>query len=224
MKSKTVFISRSVFSNSPLRVNANYELIGKSLIKFDEITVDTFPKADWYFFYSRNGVYFGLRQLLDRSILDSIKIGTMGKGTAKQYEDMQDRVPEFIGSGDADHVSREFLKVAQSEKVVYVRAKNSLKSIQENIGEKVEGTDLVTYNNYINGEVVIPSADIAVFTSPMNVDGYFQNKKVDTARILIALGKSTKKAISQYEDAEVLMPAEPTEASLKVLIDSILQS
>lgn len=224
MTSNSVFISRYVFSNSPLRIDADFSLVAKSLIKFEEITVPSFPEANWYFFYSRNGVYFGLRQMEDRACLKDIKIGTMGKGTAKQFEDMTDRIPDFIGSGDADHVSEEFIKVAASQKVVFVRALNSLNSIQENLKDKLDGADLVTYYNYIDKNAEIPSSDMAVFTSPMNVDAYFQNKTVDDASKLIALGKSTKKAIAQYSSAEVLMPEEPTEAALKVLIDKTLTS
>lgn len=222
MISKSVFISRFVYSNSPLCIDANYNLVAKSLIKFESFPVTTFPRADWYFFYSRNGVYFGLRQLEDRSFLDDIKIATMGHGTAKQFEDMTDRTPDFIGSGDADHVSTEFIKVAEQQKVVYIRAENSLKSIQENLKDKLDGSDLVTYKNYVNESVSITPTDIAIFTSPMNVDAYFKKITPSTTATYIALGKSTKRAITKYTDRNILMPKEPNEASIKVLIDSLL--
>ena len=222
MKSKSIFISRYVFSNSPLLLDADYTLFAKSLIKFENITVSSFPKSDWYFFYSRNGVYFGLRQILDRSVLDATKIATMGKGTAKQFENMTGRMPDFIGSGDADNVSSEFIKVAKGADVVFVRAVHSLKSIQENLKGKLNGSDLITYKNFIDDTATIPVTDIAVFTSPMNVDAYFLNKTADASPVLIALGKSTKKAISKYSESEILMPVEPTESALRVLIDRVL--
>ena len=201
--------------------NADYKLFAKSLIKFESKKVDSFPLADWYFFYSRNGVYFGLRQLADRTMLNHIKIATMGKGTALQYEQMQGVNPQFIGSGAAEHVSSEFIKVARGKKVVFVRAVNSIKSIQENLKDDLDAHELVTYKNSINLEADIPETDIAIFTSPMNVDAYFKLKKVDAAKTLIALGKSTRKAISKYLDQDVLMPNEPSEAAIRVLIDQL---
>jgi len=203
-------------------VNANYSLVAKSLIKFESILVESFPEADWYFFYSRNGVYFGLRQMEYRSFLNDIKIATMGKGTAQQFKAMTDRKPDFIGSGDADRVSSEFIKVAGEKKVVFIRAQNSLKSIQENLKNQLDGSDLVTYKNFIDETVIIEPTDIAIFTSPMNVDAYFKNMAPNTSSTYIALGKSTKKAISKYSDQDVLMPKEPSESSIKVLIDTLL--
>lgn len=219
--SKRIFISRYVYSNSPLLQNASYELFAKSLIKFESKKVETFPDADWYFFYSRNGVYFGLRQLTDRTLLDNIKIATMGKGTALQYEQMQGAKPQFIGSGDADNVSSAFIKVAQGKKVVFIRAVNSIKSIQENLKYDLDTHELITYNNFINPRADIPETDIAIFTSPMNVDAYFKLKKVEAAKTLIALGKSTRNAISRYSDQDVHMPNEPSEAALRALIDRL---
>jgi len=222
MTSKSVFISRYVYSNSPLCIDANYTLAARSLIKFEQVSIDAFPMADWYFFYSRNGVYFGLRQLADRSVLDGIQIATMGKGTAQQFQSMQGRTPDFIGSGDAEHVAAEFIKVAEGKKVTFIRAQNSLNSIKINLKGRLDASELITYHNTINSSASIPSTDVAIFTSPMNVDAYFQNKTVDAASILIALGRSTKKAILKYTDTDVQMPDEPSEYSIRVLLDSIL--
>ena len=222
MTSKSVFISRYVFGDSPLRQESNFELHAQSLIQFESIEVENFPESDWYFFYSRNGVFFGLRQLVDRSMFEQIKVGTIGKGTAQQFTLMTDITPEFIGSGNAEHVAEEFLKVAEGATVTFVRASQSLQSVQETMKGKVKALDLITYHNFINEHADIPQTDIAAFTSPMNVDAYFQQKTFDTPKILIALGKSTKLAVQKYCGHQVLIPKEPSEAALKVLIDSIL--
>lgn len=223
-KSKSVFISRSVYSNSPLRQNQNYDLLAESLIQFRELPIKEFPIADWYFYYSRNGVYFSLRQLRERGILDNIKIGVMGGGTALQFESMTERKPDFVGSGNAEDVANQFLPHVKGKSVVYIRAKNSMKSIQNILGEDVEFSEMIAYENWIREDIQLANTDIAIFTSPMNVDAYFQYfKDADLeATMLIALGKSTKKAIAKYSTQEVLMPEEPSEASVKSLIDILL--
>lgn len=203
--------------------DAQFELKATSLIKFKSIPVNEFPKASWYFFYSRNGVYFGLRQLADRSLLSNIKVGTMGKGTAQQYHAMTGKEADFIGSGNPENVAVEFLKIAEGSSVVFVRASKSLQSVQQALKGKVTDIDLVTYENTIDENITIPQTDMAAFTSPMNVDAYFKYKTFETPKTLIALGKSTKLAIAKYTDQKVLVPNEPSEASLKALIDSILE-
>jgi len=146
----------------------------------------------------------------------------MGKGTAQQYEAMTGEEPEFIGSGDAEHVATEFLQQANQASVVFVRASKSLQSVQNTLRGKVKDIDLIVYHNKIDREAKIPETDIAAFTSPMNVDAYFQMKQFETPEILIALGKSTKLAIQKYSDAQIYMPEAPSEAAVKVLIDSLL--
>lgn len=222
MRSRTVFISRYIFSNSPLTRDPAFLLQARPLIKFESVPVTEFPQADWYFFYSRNGVYFGLRQMKDRSFFDKVNVGTMGKGTAQQFTLMTGLTPQFVGSGSAEDVAQKFLKSSEGSKVVFVRASKSLQSVQNSLKGKVDEVDLITYHNTMDEDATIDRTSVAAFTSPMNVDAYFKLKTFKTPPILIALGKSTKQAIQKYSDQEILMPEEPSEEALRVLIDSVL--
>ena len=47
----------------------------------------------------------------------------------------------------------------------------------------------------IKHKVEIPECEIVIFTSPSNVDGYFENRKWQPNQIAIAMGEATESAL-----------------------------
>jgi uroporphyrinogen-III synthase len=61
MKKKSVFITRDLEPDSIFLTalqHAGFDVFGKSLIEFETISFEKFPKTDWIFFYSQNAVRF----------------------------------------------------------------------------------------------------------------------------------------------------------------------
>ncbi len=145
----------------------------------------------------------------------------MGKGTAAALK-RQNISPDFIGTGSPKMTAMEFLKKAKGQKVLFVRAKNSKKSIQSLLKKKLEVADLVAYNNIISSDFNLPVCDCLVFTSPMNVQAYFEKYTVQKHQKVIAIGKTTQKALNKLGVTDVLVAKNPSEESLAETVLAIL--
>lgn len=200
-KNKTrVFISRTLDQDSPflqLLQNQNYEVIGQSLIAFEGVSFSQWPDCDWLFFYSANAAYFfdlGL-QALGQPWPGKQKLAAMGQGTAKWLLDHHHPV-DFVGMGKPADTAKAFLQVAKGQRVLFPRARFSKRSIQQLLGDQIEGIDLIVYHNAPKKELSIPLVDILVFTSPMNVQAYFQHYPKSEKQQIISIGATTTAALS----------------------------
>lgn len=221
-KPKSVFISRNLHSGSPLQsilTEARFEVFGQSLIRFSLWPFGALPECDWVFFYSRNGVRFffeGLKRL-NMALPQNVRLAAMGEGTAATLEDHA-QIPDFVGSGRPDATARAFLKVAEGQKILFVRAFHSAKSVQNMLSPYINIIDLPVYKNEIKKEVDIPQTDYVVLTSSMNVDAYFHNRMDNTPTVWIAIGNPTAMRYAHWTSQEVFIPENPSEEALARLI------
>lgn len=217
-----MFISRELAQDSPLKLltgAAGLEIYGQSLIHFSILPFEKLPDCDWIFFYSRNGVKFFFQglDLLNRSLPPAIKLAAMGKGTAAALK-KHTFVPDFVGSGQPEATARAFLKVVESQKVLFARAFHSARSVQNMLDPYINIIDLPVYKNEIKTGVDLPLTDYVVLTSSLNVDAYFQNQAEDTSRVYIAIGKPTAIRYAQWTSKKVYIPKQTSEESLAQLI------
>ena len=199
-----IFISRNLKPTSLFKkelAGLAVEIIGQSLIDFSPIPFNNVPVADWIFFYSKNGVKFFLETLATTIYLQvlaeenlPLKWATIGKGTAEALIAYQIQ-PDFIGNGEPKAVAQAFGKIAKGKEVLFPRAKNSKKSVQQLLKKQVEVKDLVVYKNEIKNNITIPTCDVLVFTSPLNTQAYFQKYTLLPEQKVIAIGKTTQKAL-----------------------------
>ena len=83
--------------------------------------------------------------------------------------------------------------------------------------------EIIVYDNRPKTEFNISVPEIAVFTSPMAVNTYF-NKYPDRHHLNIAIGNTTFKALEKTNSNNSIMSEEPTEKSLAYTVLSYLNN
>jgi len=218
-KKKRIFITRDLTENSIFKntlEKQGFTIVGKSLISFTATDFGIKEIPDWVFFYSKNGVRF-LLEKVEPTFLNQLKIATIGEGTAA-FLQAQNIQPDFIGNGKPTETAQQFLKVAAGQKVLFPRARNSKKSIQQLLEKEIEVLDLIVYHNEPKKEVKIDDFDVLVFTSPLNVNVCLKIKQLADNQLVIAIGETTATALKKHEINNYLLPEYPSEKSLSDLI------
>lgn len=214
-----IFITRKLPQNSILVTHlrdADVKIWGCSLIELSSIHFNDFPKSDWIFFYSKNGVRYFFEQLSasQRGQVMNAKIAAMGNGTATSLRSFNQTV-DFVGNGSPSTIAEQFLeKLFAHNKVLFVRAKHSVKSIQSLLDGKVQVMDLVVYNNEPKTQLDIGQADVLFFTSPLNVKAYYTNYPVDQKQIVMAIGATTANALYEMGVSQVTVADQPSEMGI----------
>lgn len=168
---------------------------GESLVAFQPALVGNLPAADWVFFYSKTGVRFFFQQVGEQ--VKNCRFAAMGPGTATELERWR-RNADFTGDGDPASVAAAFLAVAAGQRVLFVRARDSRRSVQVLLDEKVTVYDLVVYENTIRTDFdPLPPFDCLVFTSPLNVGAFFAKQKPLPYQRIVAIGKTTAEALQK---------------------------
>ncbi len=193
-----VFISRDINNDSYLRnvLEGNgFELEGRSLIETRAVPYRNFPETGWIFFSSKQAVKFFFMQ---KPELGFQKFACVGKSTSEVLRHQGKRA-EFIGSStDTKMIGKQFAAKAGSEKVLFPQAKGSLRSVQQQFVKAEQVIDLVVYESIKKNSGEAPEADILVFTSPSNVEAWFENYKVRKSQKIIAMGDATVHSLRQH--------------------------
>ncbi|MFT6333755.1 MAG: hydroxymethylbilane synthase [Saprospiraceae bacterium] len=218
LDTKYIFISRQLTNNSPVRkVAKGHSIKDQSLIHFSPLEFEP-PEADWVFFYSRNAVRFFFEE--SNLELYPYQYACMSDGTADELSKYVLDI-EFVGNGKPAEVASQFQKVRQPyESICFIRANNSIDSVHQII--KSDNTySIPVYDNQPIKEIPTEDFDILIFTSPMNVDAWFDaNKYVD--QTVIAIGKTTESAIKNHINQEVLVADEPSEHGLAIVLSVLI--
>jgi len=190
----SVFISRSK-ERAASFISAvqpfSSRIIAESLIDFKPIKGGSLPNTDWLFFYSQTGADHFFRQY---SILEihknGFKIATFGKKTGAYIQERYHAV-EFIGDGVANSTAEQFVQEHQSESVCIVRGLSSVNSLFHVLSPICQLEELIVYENTPKTSVAIDKTDIVVFTSPMNLETYFEKYAIDQAQKVLVIGATT---------------------------------
>jgi|GEM_PF-24916 len=200
------------------------EIIGQSLIQFSPTLFASIPIVDWIFFYSKNGVKFFLETAKKNQLLKhklAVKWAVMGEGTAKALLAYKIQ-PDFIGNGQPKATAQAFGKIAAGQKVLFPRAKNSKKSIQRLLTQQIDQVDLVVYENEIKSNLSIPFCEILTFTSPLNAQAYFQKYPINPKQKVIAIGKTTYKALKKLGLKHIILANQPSEKGMATAVKNVL--
>ena len=225
----TIFISRELSENSPFyRLNqSKFKIYGSSLVEFQPLSVDAVPDADWYFFYSKNGVkyfYQTFGEQYFRTLKNQPKIACMGYGTSEEFQSFFIFNPNFTGSGKPVNVANLFYaQLHPNEKVVFFTAEDSLHSVGRLLPETIEKHQIRIYKNSLKSNISIPSSDILIFTSPKNAEAYFKNSKVTPYHKIISIGRSTAMKLHNLGVEEVIIAANPSEMAMFEAVKMVCQ-
>ncbi len=192
---KKVFITRNVqdkdFLSRSLK-GINFRLEAKSLIEFKQIQIKEIPTTDWLFFSSKHAVKYFFNQ---KPAIGKVKIGCVGKGTSEELRKFGFRA-DFIGqSTDTKLIGKQFASLVGSAKVLFPVAKDSLLSIQSQFPKKDNAINIPVYTTIKHSVEVDESFNIIIFTSPSNVDAYFEKNKLNSNQKAVAMGEATKNAL-----------------------------
>jgi hydroxymethylbilane synthase len=197
-KACSVFISREVNKDAYLRnvLEGNgYTLEGRSLIETLPVPFSYMPVTEWIFFSSKQSVKYFFDQ---KPIIGKQRFACVGKSTAEMLRRFNRRA-DFIGSStDTKMIGKQFASKVGKDKVLFPQAKGSLRSVQQQFVKADQVHDLVVYETVKRNSGSSPVADILVFTSPSNVDAWFETFRIDKSQAVIAMGDATANALRQH--------------------------
>jgi hydroxymethylbilane synthase len=201
-KPKKVFVTRNIREKDYLYralKRLGYQIEGKSLIEFKPIPIKELPATEWIFFGSKHAVKYFFNQ---KPVIGSVKIGCIGKATSDELRSFGYRA-QFIGqSTDTKLIGKQFASLVGNAKVLFPVAKESLKSIQNQFPKKENAIDLPVYATLKHSMEIPSDIDIIVFTSPSNVDAYFEKNKFGAGQKAVAMGDATANALIRKRVSE----------------------
>lgn len=216
-----VFITRDLSEDSFFKKKLEAHgcrVLGQSLveIKGKPFLPEELPPADWLFFYSKNGVKH-FYQTLGRAF--PAKIAVMGAGTADFFQKETFQIPDFVGNGKPEEVAGHFWPLAKGQRVLFLRAECSERSVQQLMPPEVEVHDWVVYENMPKSNFSCPPAEVLVFTSPLNAKAYFEQYALNGQQI-VAIGASTAQYLLSLGLDGCLVADQPTE---EAMADAVLK-
>jgi len=222
IKPTSVLITRDLSDDSFLKntLEGNkYEVHGISFIETKSVQVKNVPQTDWVFFASSNAVDSFFTQ--NPELKPKTKFGVVGKSTEFALKKF-DKNAAFVGSvNDTKVVGKKFAKTVGSESVLFPQAKGGLRTIQQQFEDATKLNDLVVYETVKKDISKLPKAEIVVFTSPSNVESFFENHKITAKQKVIAIGKSTEKKLIEFGVANCVLPQSFDEVGLAECVFSL---
>ena len=198
VKPATVFITRDDRRDDYLKtvlVGNGFKYSGKALIETNPIAFNSMPDCDWIFFASKQSVKYFFEQ---KPALLEQRFGAVGKVTADAIRRYGKRA-EFIGSGvDTKMTGKQFAAKVGSAKVLFPQAKGSMRSIQQQFVKREQVIDLPVYETIKKNDGIMPQAEILVFTSPSNVEAWFEKFIINRNQKVVAMGDATANALRQH--------------------------
>jgi hydroxymethylbilane synthase len=217
----SVFITRDIrdddFFSRVLKAN-KYTVSGRAFIEFKAIPFNRIPIADWIFFSSKHAVKYFFEQ---KPQIGEQKIGAIGKSTAAAIRSYGKRA-DFIGySTDTRLTGKQFASLVKSAPVLFPQAKDSMRTIQQQFVNRSQTRDLTVYETIQKPVENTPDADIMLFTSPSNVEAFFEKKKLNSNQKIIAMGDATSHTLKQFGVKSVYLVPSFDEVGLLQAIFSV---
>lgn len=202
----SVFITRNGWKSSYLRnvLEGNgFTLEERALIEILPVPLKRFPEVEWVFFGSKNAVKHFFQQ---KPVLGPVKFACIGRATSEALRQFGKRA-DFVGSStDTRMIGKQFASMAGNSKVLFPQAKGSMRSVQQQFVKQENVIDLIVYETLEKNKGEMPEAEIIVFTSPSNVDAWFENYSFPKNKKAIAMGDATANSLKNYKIFPDSMP------------------
>lgn len=216
----SVFISRDLADTSYFRRALEKHRISieaRSLIRIfptiNKLDPYILKHVKWVFFSSKNGIenFFNLQPRLSKHI----QFAVIGRGSEEALR-RQGYTPAFSGEAegvDLQKIGAVFSKIADGTTVLFPQAKGSLRTIQQYLTPNTHVIDLPVYETVIEDHAERSGAEVLIFTSPTNVEAYFQRNLLEPGQQLISIGNSTGKKLAEF-GLTYTLPYSPDEIGL----------
>lgn len=142
-----------------------------------------------------------------------VKWATIGESTAKTLRSLGWDA-DFVGNGEPVATASQFKKISREQKVLFVRAMQSMKSVQNLLKDDLHILDFPVYNNEFKRNIEIPYYDWLVFTSPLNVKAYLSLRDITPKQEVVAIGSTTLKALKDMGIKRGTVSKGPSEKSM----------
>jgi hydroxymethylbilane synthase len=223
LKPRKVFITRDLEEDGYFQRSLaahGFEVSGSSLITTSPIRFTSIPHTDWIFFSSKNAVHYFFQQ--DPQVHPDTKFAVIGPGTEAVLKSFGKQA-SFTGSGNnTQETGSEFAAVVKSgSSILFPQAKDSLQTIQKKLSFSSRVYDLYVYKTLPREEFECPLSDIAVFTSPSNVEAYFSKYKLSAGQPVISIGPSTARELERQGIRNYILPYTFDEVGLAEAIFSL---
>ncbi len=204
---KKVFVSKNFREGDYLPkalTKLGFEVEGKSLIEFKLNPIRNFPLTDWVFFSSKQCIkYFFMQK---PTLKEGVKFGCISKQTSLDLREAGYRA-SFIGqSTDTKLVGKQFASVVGSSRVLFPISQGSMRTIQWQFPKAENAMDLVVYQTIKQSIEISPETEVLVFTSPSNVEAYFEKNKFAPNQKAIAMGEATENMLRKKGVLKCIKP------------------
>lgn len=218
---KKILVSRNLSVDSKLRewaTNHEHALIETPFIRIDPILDQDIIPSDWIFFSSPNGVdvYFDHYPILAK------KIAVYGGGTLSRLE-QRGIEANFVGDNrkTPEKIGEDFFNsIHPNEVVLFPVSQLSKKSIV-NVNQANQCYEMVLYNTVLE-PTKMPKVDIAILTSPSNIDGYLMENTIENVIFIVMGATSLRHFNEKLPHLQIYMPEASTEEATIQLLEEIL--
>lgn len=207
LKPRKVFLTRDLKETDYLSRalgRLDFQLEGKSLIEFKEIKIRFLPQTDWIFFSSKHAVRYFMNQKPELPV--GVKFACIGTSTSAELRTFGKRA-DFIGQNtDIKLVGKQFSSKVGNDRVLFPIARGSMQSVQWQMVKRDNIFNLEVYDTIKHSIEISSDHDILVFTSPSNVEAFFEKNKILPTQKVVAMGESTGKALEKEKIKLYKMP------------------
>lgn len=219
-----LFISRKLSAQSLFHSfeKKGIHVFDESLIEFTPIQFVK-PETKWLFFYSKKGIkYYFDSYSYDKNQ----KYAVLGASSGEYFNTKTQHIPNFIGDNNSKNIAELITKKIDSDSITFIKAKNSLGSVEHYLDASTNHLALAIYNNKIKegasiDKLNIPTCDVIVLTSPLNAEAWFAIQPFTNEKI-IAIGSTTASKIESIVGNKVPYCQNPSEEDLFALVNEIL--
>ena len=207
VKPKKIFISKTFKEDDyfPTALGKlGFEVQGTSLIEFKQIAIRFLPRTEWIFFSSKHAVRFFFNQKPE--LWPGVKFGCVGSSTSAELRSFGHRA-DFIGqSTDIKLVGKQFSSKVGNARVLFPIARGSMQSIQWQMVKRENVVNLEVYATLNISQEISTENEVLIFTSPSNVESYFEKNTIHPHQKLIAMGEATGKALEKLKFKKFTLP------------------
>lgn len=176
---------------------------------FVEISAFSLPQeaitSDWIFFTSKHGVRHFFEQQPD--FAQHIRFAAYSEETAallRTYHQV-----DFIGNGDIADTAKAFANLASGAQVLFIGAMHPHTGFAEAVSAFANVAHIAVYANKLV-PAQVDEADILVFSSPLQAEGYLATNTIQPHQRIIAIGKTTRDYLHTQGIMQVLIPYQPS--------------
>lgn len=215
-----IFISKNLSEVTQLNEicsASNVELEAFSFLDFEPADFEIDTDFDVIFFSSPRSVTF----FLSRYSINSDKaIACIGGKTASVLQSLGKK-PDFIGSAsDPKEVGDELKKWLDGRIVLFPLSNISKRSVSSVIRNE-QKVEVIVYQTLLKTHT-IQQSDCYIFTSPSNVEAFFNSENTIDDQLAIAWGSTTSNELKKFGVEHLTLSAPSMEALISTLQENKL--